>query len=111
VLLQIEVRNAGVTLPAGVAGNVTVYYPPGNAYLQVDGGLPVGAKPSTFDASLIPPFILKLCSADSCRYQNRRFATGVINSTSRFANLVRNVLKSQGVAVDRIVFDKCSGGS
>lgn len=80
----IELRNAGVTLPAGAAGNVTVYYPPGNAYLQVDGGLPVGAKPSTF-------------------------ATGVINSTSRFANLFRNVLKSQGVAVDRIVFDKCSG--
>jgi len=79
----IEVRNAGVTLPAGTAGNVTVYYPPGNAYLQIDGGLPVGAKPSTF-------------------------STGVINSTSRFANLFRNVLKSQGVAVDRIAFGKCS---
>lgn len=34
----------------------------------------------------------------------------MINSTSRFANLFRNVLKKQGVTVDRIVFDKCSGG-
>jgi hypothetical protein len=36
---------------------------------------------------------------------------GVLNSTSRFANLFRHVLKAQSVAVDRVAFGECRGGS
>jgi hypothetical protein len=36
---------------------------------------------------------------------------GVINSTSRFANMFRNVLKAQGITVDHLVIGECAGGA
>jgi hypothetical protein len=53
---KIEVRNAGVTLPEGAVANLESYYPPGNQFLQIEGGLPVGAKPETFVPVFFPFF-------------------------------------------------------
>jgi hypothetical protein len=102
-----------VTLPEGTAANLASYYPPGNQFLQIEGGLPVGAKPNTFGPHMPFPIPFPFCfiSSDPVTVTECRLSLGVINATSRFANMFRNVLKAQGITVDHLVIGECTGGA